>query len=118
TAATRDGAAKGALLLGIQAVVATGFGRIHRSNLVGMGVLPLQLTAGQSWEPLGLTGSELIDIVPPAVLKPRCDVAMVVTRADGSRQNVVLPLRLDTPIEVEYFHNGGLLPFVMRQLLG
>ena len=118
TGSSRDWAAKGTQLLGIQAVVARSFERIHRSNLVGMGVLPLQFKAGQSWETLGLTGSELIDIVPPAVLKPRCDVAMVVTRADGSRQNVVLTLRIDTPIEVEYFHNGGILPFVMRQLLG
>jgi aconitate hydratase len=117
TGSSRDWAAKGTQLLGIQAVVAKSFERIHRSNLVGMGVLPLQFKPGESWETLGLKGDELIDIVPPATMRPRCDVAMLITRADGSKQTAKLTLRIDTPIEIDYFHNGGILPYVLRQLL-
>ena len=118
TGSSRDWAAKGTQLLGIKAVVARSFERIHRSNLVGMGVLPLQFKAGQSWEALGLKGDELIDIVPAADLAPQSDARLVITRADGSKKEVRLTLRIDTPIEVEYFRAGGILPYVLRQLLG
>ncbi|MCZ2089440.1 MAG: aconitate hydratase [Burkholderiales bacterium] len=118
TGSSRDWAAKGTQLLGIKAVVARSFERIHRSNLVGMGVLPLQFKAGQSWEALGLKGDELIDIVPAADLAPQSDARLVITRADGSKKEVRLTLRIDTPIEAEYFRAGGILPYVLRQLLG
>ena len=117
TGSSRDWAAKGTKLLGIKAVVAKSFERIHRSNLVGMGVLPLQFKAGESWETLGLQGDELIDIVPADDLAPQSDARLVVTRADGSKKETTLTLRIDTPIEVDYFRNGGILPYVLRQLL-
>ncbi|WP_296481806.1 aconitate hydratase [Rhodoferax sp.] len=117
TGSSRDWAAKGTQLLGIKAVVAQSFERIHRSNLVGMGVLPLQFKAGDSWQGLGLTGNEVIDIVPDLDLRPQSDVQLVVTRADGSSLSVTVLLRIDTPIEVDYYHAGGILPFVLRQLL-
>lgn len=117
TGSSRDWAAKGTQLLGIKAVVAKSFERIHRSNLVGMGVLPLQFKNGESWESLGLKGDEQIDITPAADLAPQSDARMVITRADGSMQETTLTLRIDTPIEVDYFLNGGILPYVMRQLL-
>jgi aconitate hydratase len=117
TGSSRDWAAKGTQLLGIQAVVARSFERIHRSNLVGMGVLPLQFKGQDSWELLGLDGSELIDVVPDPQLRPQSDATLVIVRADGSRQEVVVQLRIDTPIEVAYYRHGGILPFVLRQLL-
>ena len=117
TGSSRDWAAKGTQLLGIKAVVARSFERIHRSNLVGMGVLPLQFKAGDSWETLGLTGNEVIDVVPDAALTPQSDARLVIHRADGTRQEVTVTLRIDTPIEVDYYQAGGILPFVLRQLL-
>ena len=117
TGSSRDWAAKGTQLLGIKAVVAKSFERIHRSNLVGMGVLPLQFKAGESWESLGLKGDELIDIAPASDLAPMSDARLVITRADGSKKETRLTLRIDTPIEVDYFRNGGILPYVLRQLL-
>ncbi len=117
TGSSRDWAAKGTQLLGIKAVVAKSFERIHRSNLVGMGVLPLQLRAGDSWESLGLLGDEFIDVIPDAALTPQSDARLVIHRADGSRQEVTVTLRIDTPIEVDYYQAGGILPFVLRQLL-
>ncbi|MFN3417608.1 MAG: aconitate hydratase AcnA [Caldimonas sp.] len=117
TGSSRDWAAKGTQLLGIRAVVARSFERIHRSNLVGMGVLPLQFKGGDSWESLGLKGDELIDIVIGGELRPQADVTLVIQRADGSRQEVTVRLRIDTPIEVEYYQHGGILPYVLRQLL-
>ncbi|WP_010461583.1 aconitate hydratase [Acidovorax radicis] len=117
TGSSRDWAAKGTQLLGIKAVVARSFERIHRSNLVGMGVLPLQFKAGESWETLGLTGNEVIDVVPDPALTPQSDAQLVIRRADGSRQEVTVTLRIDTPIEVDYYQAGGILPFVLRQLL-
>jgi len=117
TGSSRDWAAKGTRLLGIRAVVAQSFERIHRSNLVGMGVLPLQFKAGESWQRLGLTGNETIDIVPDASLTPQSDAQLVITRADGSRSTHTLLLRIDTPIEVDYYRAGGILPYVLRQLL-
>lgn len=117
TGSSRDWAAKGTQLLGIKAVVAKSFERIHRSNLVGMGVLPLQFKAGDSWESLGLKGNELIDIELGAEIKPQSDATLVITKADGSKKKVALTLRIDTPIEVDYYKHGGILPFVLRQLL-
>jgi aconitate hydratase len=117
TGSSRDWAAKGTQLLGIKAVVAKSFERIHRSNLVGMGVLPLQFKAGDSWQSLGLNGTETIDILPDAALTPQSDAQLVVTRADGSQTRHSLLLRIDTPIEVEYYRAGGILPFVLWQLL-
>ena len=117
TGSSRDWAAKGTQLLGIKAVVARSFERIHRSNLVGMGVLPLQFKSGDSWQTLRLTGQEIIDVIPHPDLKPQSDATLVITRADGSRHEVVVTLRVDTPIEVDYYRNGGILPYVLRQLL-
>ncbi|MEG0317349.1 MAG: aconitate hydratase, partial [Comamonas sp.] len=117
TGSSRDWAAKGTQLLGIKAVVARSFERIHRSNLVGMGVLPLQFKAGESWQSLGLTGDEIIDIFPVPELTPQSDAQMRITRTDGSQHTVTVTLRIDTPIEVDYYQHGGILPYVLRQLL-
>ena len=118
TGSSRDWAAKGTQLLGIKAVVARSFERIHRSNLVGMGVLPLQFKTGDSWERLGLTGEEQIDVLPHPQLLPQSEATMVITRPDGQRSEVALTLRIDTPVEVNYYRAGGILPYVLRQLLG
>jgi len=118
TGSSRDWAAKGTALLGIKAVVARSFERIHRSNLVGMGVLPLQFKAGDSWSSLGLKGDEVVDIIPDANLTPQSEAQLVITRADGSKIRRTLLLRIDTPIEVDYYQAGGILPYVLRQLLG
>lgn len=117
TGSSRDWAAKGTQLLGIKAVVARSFERIHRSNLVGMGVLPLQFLGTDSWQTLGLTGEEFVEVVPAADLAPQSEAQLVITRADGSKQTVVVKLRIDTPIEVDYYRHGGILPYVLRQLL-
>ena len=117
TGSSRDWAAKGTQLLGIKAVVARSFERIHRSNLVGMGVLPLQFKAGDSWESLGLRGDETIGVLPHPELTPQSDAQLVITRADGSRKTVTVTLRIDTPVEVNYYREGGILPYVLRQLL-
>ncbi|MDB5885494.1 MAG: aconitase, partial [Polaromonas sp.] len=114
---SRDWAAKGTQLLGIKAVVARSFERIHRSNLVGMGVLPLQFMPGESWQTLGLTGHEAVDVIPHPELKPQSEAMLVITGADGTRREVSVILRVDTPIEVDYYQNGGILPYVLRQLL-
>ena len=117
TGSSRDWAAKGTQLLGIRAVVARSFERIHRSNLVGMGVLPLQFKPGDSWQTLQLTGDETIDVIPHPELKPQSEARLVVTRADGSQTELGVILRVDTPMEVDYYRHGGILPFVLRQLL-
>ena len=117
TGSSRDWAAKGTQLLGIKAVVARSFERIHRSNLVGMGVLPLQLRGGDSWQSLGLRGDEVIDVIPDPALTPQSEARIVIHRADGSRHEVTALLRIDTPIEVDYYRAGGILPYVLRQLL-
>lgn len=117
TGSSRDWAAKGTYLLGIKAVIARSFERIHRSNLVGMGVLPLQFQGQDSWATLGLKGHERIDISLPQGLQPQGEALLTITRQDGSTQNVTLTLRIDTPIEVTYYEQGGILPFVLRQLL-
>ena len=117
TGSSRDWAAKGTQLLGIKAVVARSFERIHRANLVGMGVLPLQFLGTDSWQSLGLRGDETIDVVVRTALQPQMDVALVIHRANGTQQEVTVRLRIDTPIEVDYYQHGGILPFVLRQLL-
>ncbi|HMR71338.1 MAG TPA: aconitase family protein, partial [Rubrivivax sp.] len=117
TGSSRDWAAKGTALLGIEAVVARSFERIHRSNLIGMGVLPLQFKDGDSWEKLRLNGDETIDVVLPQTIRPQGDAALVIGRADGQKLTLSVTLRIDTAIEVEYYKHGGILPFVLRQLL-
>ncbi|HYE33402.1 MAG TPA: aconitate hydratase [Methylomirabilota bacterium] len=119
TGSSRDWAAKGTALLGVRAVVAQSFERIHRSNLVGMGVLPMQFEEGASAQTLGLTGSETFDIVGlDDNLKPQQMLKLRITSPDGSSKEVPVRCRIDTPIEVDYYRQGGILPFVMRQLLG
>ena len=118
TGSSRDWAAKGTQLLGVKAVVAKSFERIHRSNLAGMGVLPLQFQPGTDAASLGLDGSESYDLVGlESGITPQQSVTLVITRTDGNRQEVPVKLRLDTPIEVDYFHAGGILPYVLKQLL-
>lgn len=117
TGSSRDWAAKGTQLLGVKAVIARSFERIHRSNLVGMAVLPLQFTGSDSAESLGLKGDETFDLQGLDDIVPLQDVTLVIHRADGSSQNVPLLLRIDTPIEVDYYRHGGILPYVLRQLL-
>ncbi|QNM95542.1 aconitate hydratase AcnA [Chitinimonas koreensis] len=118
TGSSRDWAAKGTQLLGVKAVVARSFERIHRSNLVGMGVLPLQFKGEDSHEKLGLKGDETFDIVGvTADLRPQQDLTLRITRADGSVQDVTVLCRIDTPIEVDYYEHGGILPFVLRELM-
>jgi aconitate hydratase len=117
TGSSRDWAAKGTQLLGIKAVVARSFERIHRSNLVGMGVLPLQFQGSDSWQSLGIRGDETIEIVPDPALRPRSEARLVIRRGDGSTTEVLLTLRIDTPIEADYYRHGGILPYVLRQLL-
>ena len=119
TGSSRDWAAKGTALLGVKAVVARSFERIHRSNLVGMGVLPLQFVGEDSWQALGLDGSEQFTLEGIAAgLAPRQQLTLQIERADGSRQSVPLLCRIDTPIEIEYYRHGGILPYVLRGILG
>jgi aconitate hydratase len=114
---SRDWAAKGVLLLGVRAVIAESFERIHRSNLVGMGVLPLQFQSGQNRESLGLTGKETYSVLGLASGIPCGDAATVIAKSDdGSEKRFDVIIRIDTPQEVEYFRNGGILPYVLRQL--
>jgi len=119
TGSSRDWAAKGTLLMGVRAVITESFERIHRSNLVGMGVLPLQFKEGQTAASLNLDGTEIYSLsgLSGGEIKPRQDVILTVERADGTKQEVALTLRIDTPIEIEYYKNGGILPFVLKQLL-
>lgn len=117
TGSSRDWAAKGTQLLGVKAVVARSFERIHRSNLVGMGVLPLQFKGSESWDSLGIKGDETFDILLPSEIKPQQDVTIVVLKADGTRKEITVLSRIDTPIEVDYYKHGGILPFVLRELV-
>jgi aconitate hydratase len=119
TGSSRDWAAKGTKLLGVRAVVAQSFERIHRSNLVGMGVLPLQFEEGTNAASLNLKGDEVFDIVGvEGAVSPRQMATLVIHRADGAKDEVRLRVRIDTPIEVDYYEHGGILPFVLRQLMG
>ena len=104
-------------MLGVKAVVARSFERIHRSNLVGMGVLPLQFLGSDSWESLGIKGDEVIDIEFPEQFVPQQEMVMTIRRADGRSSQVKLLSRIDTPIEVDYFKHGGILPYVLRELM-
>ncbi len=118
TGSSRDWAAKGTQLLGVKAVVARSFERIHRSNLVGMGVLPLQFKGSDSVQSLGITGEETYDIEGlGADFKPQQEVTLVIRGKDGKEKRVQVLLRIDTPIEVDYYKHGGILPFVLRSLL-
>ncbi len=118
TGSSRDWAAKGTSLLGVKAVVAQSFERIHRSNLVGMGVLPLQFKEGTTAQTLKLDGTESYDIVGlDANIKPQQDLVLRITRKNGSVENVSVRCRIDTPIEIDYYQHGGILPFVLRQLV-
>jgi aconitate hydratase A / 2-methylisocitrate dehydratase len=118
TGSSRDWAAKGTRLLGVRAVVAQSFERIHRSNLVGMGVLPLQFKEGVSAQSLDLDGSETFDVVGlGGGIKPQQDVTLIIHRANGAIEEVPVKLRIDTPIEIDYYRHGGILPYVLRQLI-
>ena len=117
TGSSRDWAAKGTLLLGAKVVIAESFERIHRSNLVGMGVLPLQFKAGDSAESLGLTGEESYSVAIDDNLQPRQDVEVTVTDSDGSTRTITTICRVDTPVEVDYYRNGGILQTVLRNFL-
>jgi aconitate hydratase len=118
TGSSRDWAAKGTQLLGVKAVVAKSFERIHRANLAGMGVLPMQFKDGQGPADFNLSGTESFDLIGlENGITPQQDLTLVIKRSDGSSQNVGVKLRLDTPIEIEYFQAGGILPYVLKQLL-
>jgi aconitate hydratase len=115
---SRDWAAKGPALQGVRAVIVESFERIHRSNLVGMGVLPLQFKAGQNAESLGLTGRERLSIRGiTGEIRPRQDVTVEVERADGSQTSFAATVRIDTPVEVTYYRNGGIQQTVLRNML-
>ncbi len=118
TGSSRDWAAKGTKLLGVRAVIAQSFERIHRSNLVGMGVLPLQFKEGTNAQTLQLTGAETFDVLGlTGALKPQQDVEVRITRPDGTSLTIPTTCRIDTPIEVEYYQHGGILPYVLRQIV-
>ncbi|MBN9478002.1 MAG: aconitate hydratase 1 [Bordetella sp. SCN 67-23] len=118
TGSSRDWAAKGTQLLGVKAVIARSFERIHRSNLVGMGVLPLQFKGGDSIQSLNITGRETYDVTGlENGIKPQQDVTLTIHYENGTSKQVPVLLRIDTPIEVDYYNHGGILPFVLRQLL-
>lgn len=116
TGSSRDWAAKGTSLLGVRAVIAASFERIHRSNLVGMGILPLQFKPGQTWQSLGLTGEETFDLGDVSNLTPQCDLTVTATAADGKQTTFDVTVRIDTPVEIVYFKNGGILQTVLRKL--
>ena len=117
TGSSRDWAAKGTMLLGVKAVITASFERIHRSNLVGMGVLPLQFDQGETWESLGLTGEEIIDIEALSNdLEPRSTISVNATDSQGNVKQFRCVVRIDTPVEMQYYRNGGILPTVLRSL--
>jgi aconitate hydratase len=118
TGSSRDWAAKGTQLLGVKAVIVRSFERIHRSNLVGMGVLPLQFTGSDSAASLGLKGDETVDVLLPAELHPQQDVTLSISYSDGTKKEIKVRSRIDTAIEVDYYKHGGILPFVLRELIG
>jgi aconitate hydratase len=117
TGSSRDWAAKGTALLGVRAVIAKSYERIHRSNLIGMGVLPLQFEEGQDRTTLGLTGEETYDIEGLATVTPGQRLTVRATAPDGSSKAFSVVCRIDTPVEVDYYAHGGILPFVLRQLV-
>jgi aconitate hydratase len=118
TGSSRDWAAKGTRLLGVKAVVAASFERIHRSNLVGMGVLPLQFAEGTNAQTLKLDGSETYSLTGLSdAIQPGQTVSLEIARKEGKRESVPVKLRIDTPIEIDYYRHGGILPFVLRELM-
>ena len=117
TGSSRDWAAKGSFLLGVKAVIAESFERIHRSNLIGMGVLPVQYADGEDAESLGLTGHESFDITGLADLEAGTELTVRATSDDGDTKEFKVKARVDSPVEVEYLRNGGILQTVLRQLL-
>lgn len=117
TGSSRDWAAKGTQLLGVKAVITTSFERIHRSNLIGMGVLPLQFKGNDTVQSLNIKGDEQFDIEGLEKIAPQKDVTLIIHRKDGSNQSVQLLCRIDTPIEVDYYNQGGILPYVLRKLM-
>ena len=117
TGSSRDWAAKGTYLLGVRAVIASSYERIHRSNLVGMGVLPLEFTNGQTWQSLGLTGDEAYDIEGiDDTLRPRSTLTVRATSPSGAVKSFEVAVRIDTPVELDYYRNGGIMPTVLRRL--
>ena len=116
TGSSRDWADKGTYLLGVKAVIATSFERIHRSNLVGMGVLPLTFKEGESADSLGLDGTESFDIPVTDDVKALQELTVTAHKSDGSSVNFNVDVRLDTPVEVDYYRNGGILHTVLRNL--
>jgi aconitate hydratase len=118
TGSSRDWAAKGTNLLGVKVVVAQSFERIHRSNLVGMGVLPLQFKEGTTAQSLKLNGTEIFDVIglSPAI-KPQQDLTLRIDRGEGAVDLIPVRCRIDTPIEIDYYQHGGILPYVLRQIL-
>jgi aconitate hydratase len=116
TGSSRDWAAKGTILLGIRAVVAESFERIHRSNLVGMGVLPLQFKPGETWKSLGLTGEEEVTIHDVATIEPRQKIMATIKKPDGALVALELLVRIDTADELDYYKHGGILHYVVRNL--
>ena len=118
TGSSRDWAAKGTLLMGVRAVIAQSYERIHRSNLVGMGVLPLQFIDGASYSSLNITDEETFSILGvDSEMQPRQELTLEITRKDGSVEQVTVLSRIDTPVEVEYYRHGGILPYVLRDIL-
>jgi aconitate hydratase len=115
---SRDWAAKGTVLLGVKAVIAESFERIHKSNLVGMGVLPLQFREGQSYESLGISGNEKFSILGLGDLKPGQILKVIAEKEDGAKIEFEALSRLDTEIEVEYYKSGGILPYVLKKFVG
>jgi aconitate hydratase len=117
TGSSRDWAAKGTTLLGVRAVIAESYERIHRSNLVGMGVLPLMFLNGESWQGLGLDGSESYAITGVENMQPRKHLMVKAVRDDGREVEFEVRARLDTDVDVDYFENGGILPYVLRKVM-
>jgi aconitate hydratase len=118
TGSSRDWAAKGTYLLGVRVVIAASFERIHRSNLVGMGILPLEFTGGQTWQSLGLTGEETFDFVGlDDDIKPRSMLKVRTTKPDGKAVEFEARVRIDSQVERDYYRNGGILQTVLRKLL-
>jgi aconitate hydratase len=117
TGSSRDWAAKGTALLGVKAIIAESYERIHRSNLVGMGVLPLVFKDGETWKSLGLDGSETFSIKGIANMTPRKTLEVTARKTDGTKIQFSVTARLDTVVDVEYFENNGILPCILRKLL-
>jgi aconitate hydratase len=118
TGSSRDWAAKGTQLLGVKAVIARSFERIHRSNLVGMGVLPLQFTGSDSAQSLGIKGDETVEIAGLGDLRPQQEISVVIRKPSGEEKRITVKSRIDTAIEVDYYKHGGILPYVLRELIG